>query len=128
MNNAPLEYTRNVLLENERAVIERDTGSRSAHGAERKASWGAHATVHCAFWWWHSESGRSVSRQFTDVERTVNRRGGGIAVPIGTDVLDTDRVARITNAEGETIVEGPFRIVSIETWEESHMELSLMEP
>ena len=45
----------------------------------------------------------------------MNLRGGGMLVALGTDVSVKDRLAKITDAEGDVLIDtGPMRIVGVE--------------
>ncbi len=125
----PLTYTLDTIVEIERAVFERKVDTPDQFGAEEVITWETYIEpVPCKFWWWHGESGRSTAREYAEAERKVNLRGGGMLVALGTDVTTKDRLQRVENWRGETLVDtGPFRIVAVEQLP-GHLELALYQP
>jgi hypothetical protein len=121
-------YTLQEIL-SQRAVIQRDKGARDALGGEGKTNWETISTAKCRLWWWKGSKGtdKSASKQFARPSATVDVTGGEMAVPLGTDVTEQDRILRVTTPSGEVLEEGPFRILSVNRYE-SHVELSLERP
>lgn len=124
----PLPYTLDRITESENAVLERNIAVPDKFGGSTELDWQVYLTVRCRFWWWHSEGARSAAREYGEDERNVNLRGGGMLLPLGTEVTDEDRLGRILDPEGNPIVDtGPFRIVAVLQLA-SHLELSLYQP
>jgi hypothetical protein len=121
-----LTYTLDRLL-TEQAPVERDTATTDAFGGETKTKREVVATPRCRFWWWRESGSRSPSKEYATPQRTINFTGGGIVVPRDTDIRDGDHVKEIQNPAGETLVEGPFRVVAVEQTED-HLEAALMRP
>lgn len=123
-----LPYTRSRTFI-ESAVFQRDISSTDALGAAQAAEWEEYATSKCRVWWWKGSKStdKSASEQYARPQATINVTGGDMAVPLGTDVTDEDRVARVLNADGTVFAEGPFRVLSVNPYKD-HLELSLERP
>jgi hypothetical protein len=121
-----LAYTLDRLL-TEQAPVERDTATTDTFGGKTKTKREVVATPRCRFWWWRESGSRSPSKEYATPQRTINFTGGGIVVPLGTDIRDGDHVKEIQNRAGEMLVEGPFRIVAVEQTEDN-LEAALMRP
>ena len=90
-----------------RAAILRDAnaGQTDAGGQPLPPDWQPHlADVPCRCW---AEPSEEVS---ADGDRTVVVEGRRIIFPVGTDVTEADRVARVTDRRGNLIFDGPARI------------------
>jgi hypothetical protein len=111
------------------AVIERDQAKPDAFGAEVATDWKALSTVACRLWWWKGSKGtdKSASAQYGTPQATINVTGGDMCVPLGTDITDMDRIAKVTSLSGDLVEEGPFRVLSVNQYE-THIELSLERP
>jgi hypothetical protein len=120
-----LDYTLNKMLEEHQIVIERDTAAVDDFGAESSRGWVELGTIDALFYWWPSH-GEGAFDEHGDPQRNVNTTGGGVLVPLGTDVTEEDRVARVL-LKGGTEVQGPFRITSLRETE-THIELSIERP
>lgn len=121
-----LTYTLNRLL-TQQAPIERDTATTDAFGGETKSKREVVETVRCRFWWWRESGSRSPSKEYATPQRTINFTGGGVLLPVGTDVRDGDHVKEIQDPGGGTLIEGPFRVIAVEQTED-HLEAALMRP
>lgn len=124
-----LEQTLSQLLI-QTVVIERNQGGKDAAGATLPPNWEPLSTVECRLWWWKGSrsSGKSPSDQFARPQATYDETGGSMALPDGTDVTTSDRLGAVTDTlTGEVIDEGPFRILSVNRYED-HVELSLERP
>lgn len=108
------------------APVERDQAVQGPYGEEKESDYQVVATLPCRFTWWHSESGRSTSREWADPEATIFYAGGTLTLAPGAEIKDGDHVANIL--EGETIVvDGPFQVSSVQLWED-HTEAQLVRP
>lgn len=111
-------------------VIERDVQPPNEWGSETPHDWQPHATVECRLWWWKGSrsSAKSPSEQYARPQATYDETGGDMLLPDGTDVTTADRLGAVTDTQtGEVIDEGPFRILSVNRYED-HVELSLARP
>ena len=117
-----LAYTLERLL-TQKAVIERNEAAGDNFGADGRSNWQEHLTVSCRLWW-DKFGARSPSRTYVDPARTVPISEGGILVPLGTDVTEKDRIARILDGNGDPYIEGNFTITAVMN-EEDHMELAI---
>lgn len=123
-----LSYTLTRML-TQRAVIQRDSGEVDAYGADGTPDWQDYLTVPCRLAWAKSEGARSASRTFITPARTAPVSEGGVLVPLGTPVTETDRVARILQwdpvmGSWEPYIDGIFMISMVLT-NEHHVELSV---
>lgn len=111
------------------AVLQRNESGRTQFGAEKEAEWVTHATTPCRAWWWKGSrsSDKSPSSQYARPETTVNETGGDMAMPLGVDVTDEDRLLRLEDEEGNVIEEGPYRIIAVNHYDD-HIELTLAKP
>lgn len=111
------------------AVIERNGGATNGLGAETALAWQPLAKVPCRAWWWKGSrsSDKSPSGQYARPQLTMNVTGGDMAMPLGTDVTDEDRIAEVTDRTGATVEKGPFRVIAVNTYND-HLELSLERP
>lgn len=123
-----LEYTLSTIL-TQTAFLERDRGTVDGSGGKTATDWQPLAEVACRLWWWKGSksSDKSPSAQFARPQATLNVTGGDLALPLGTDVTDEDRLAKVVDpVSGETL-EGPFRIIAVNPYED-HIECSLERP
>lgn len=107
----------------ERCAIERDasqdSGATDPYGHPLPADWQPHlAEVPCSYW--QADSATSVEP--AEVVVTSHR----LAVPHGTDVRPSDRVAVVLGADGLARTERPLRVDGLLA-RESHVELRLTE-
>lgn len=111
------------------AVFERNDGASNGLGAETALNWQALSKVPCRAWWWKGSrsSDKSPSAQYARPQLTLNTTGGDMAVPLGTDVTDEDRLAEVTDQDGNTVEKGPFRVIAVNTYND-HLELSVERP
>lgn len=111
-------------------ILERDMASPDSLGAKTPPDWQPLSAVECQLWWWKGSKStdKSPSNQYARPEATYDETGGDMALPDGTDVTTSDRVGAVTDLEtGETIEEGPFRVISVNRYS-THVELSLERP
>jgi hypothetical protein len=125
---AILQYTMDSIL-TDVVVLERDFAEPDEFAAEQPQDWQPLSEPKCRLWWWKGSktTARSASQQYARPQATYDLTGGDLALPLGTDVTTEDRVGRVTDAEGERVEEGPFRILSVNRYE-THVELSLERP
>lgn len=91
-----------------RAVLERNTATaRDPYGGPVAPTWAPLATVPCRVW----HDARPVAL-VADGDKTARVQPLLCALPLGTDVRETDRVARIQDRLGRLLHDGPLRIVS----------------
>jgi hypothetical protein len=123
-----LETTLTAMM-SEVAIFERQRATADASGGIRKRDWTLLSKTECRLWWWKGSksSDKSPSAQFARPQATIDVTGGDMMLPLGTDVTEEDRLARVTDEEGNVREEGPFRIVAVNTYE-THIELSLERP
>lgn len=123
-----LPYTRGRIF-TERVILERDESGVDALGAAREAQWEEYLTSKCRLWWWKGSKStdKSASEQYARPQATINVTGGDMAVPLGTDVTEADRVARVEKADGSVVTVGPFRVLAVNAYKD-HLELSLERP
>lgn len=121
-----LAYTMQQLL-TQQAVIDRDKSKRDEFGGELKVEREVIETVRCRFWWWREGTSRGGPKEFATPQRTINLIGGGIIVPKETDIEEGDHIDAIQDLEGNTLVDGPFRVTGVEEWE-NHIECNLLRP
>lgn len=108
------------------APVERDQATPGPYGEQAKSEYKPITTLPCRFTWWHTESGRSTSREWADPEATIFYAGGILTLAAGADIQDGDHVANIL--EGEiVVVDGPFQVNSVQLWED-HVEAQLVRP
>lgn len=111
-------------------TLERDMAAPDSFGAQTPPDWQPLAPIPCRLWWWKGSKStdKSPSNQYARPEATYDETGGDIALPAGTDVTTLDRVGAVLDLEtNEIIEEGPFRIISVNRYED-HVELSLERP
>lgn len=124
-----LAYTlENLMIE--RAVIQRATRVDDGYGAGTAPHWEPHLTVPCRLWWDRSTGERSANRTYVTPARTADVSQGGILVPLGTDVLETDQITEIQSLNPETggwvnYLSGTLTITAVLT-QEDHMELDVI--
>jgi hypothetical protein len=124
-----LPYTLSEIY-TQTVVIERDEAEPDEFGAVTKAEWLPVGETVCRLWWWKGSksTAKSASNQYARPQATYDETGGDLALPLDTDVKVTDRLGAVTDVStGEVIDEGPFRIVSLNRYED-HIELSLERP
>ena len=125
-----LTYTFNNLL-TEQAVIERDVSVPDAYGATVDGSnWQYLSTVPCRLWWDRSSGVRSANRTYVTPARTVPMDEGALLMPLGTDVLEVDRISVVNVYDAQTrnwvpYVEGNFTITAVLV-QEDHMEIDVI--
>jgi hypothetical protein len=110
----------------QQAVLERDHATLDEWNQPGPSDWQPLATVACRHWWW-TQGGRGPSHEFTSPDRTVSVDEGGIVIPPDVDVTAIDRVARITDPAGNTILPGPLQILAVLV-HETHIELVVRRP
>lgn len=115
-----------ATLFTQEAQVERDEASQGPYGEEESTGYALVATLPCRFTWWHSESGRSTSREWADPEATVFYAGGILYLPAEADIRDGDHVANVLEGEA-VVVKGPFQVDSVQTYED-HVEANLVRP
>lgn len=98
-------------------------------GATDVDDWQPHLTVACRLFWSKESGGRSPSRTYVDASREVPVTVGGLVVPVGTDVLETDLIGQVNEWDAESEewvlkVSGPIKIDAV-TNADTHLELSL---
>lgn len=124
-----LAYTLERML-TQQAVIERDMGGLDEYGGDEPTNWQPHVTVPCRLWWARSSGARSANRVYVDPSRQVPVSEGGVIVPLGTDVTEQDRIARVEEFDQEserweTLVEGVVQIIAVLNQDGDHLELSV---
>ena len=121
-----LPYTLEKLFTQE-AVLERDACVLDELGGEPKAEREVIGSVECRFWWWKIGTSRGGVRELATAQRTVEFAGGGMIVPLGTDIRDGfDHVKEVLE-NGKTVFVGPLRVVGVIEYE-AHIEVPLMRP
>lgn len=110
-------------------VLERLSSKADSFGAEREQEWAELSRPPCRLWWWKGSKStdKSASAQYARPQTTLNETGGDMILPLGIDVTDLDRVARVLDEDGDVITVGPFRVLSVNPYED-HIELSLERP
>lgn len=121
-------YTLAKLL-TEQAVITRNAAAVDQWGAQGAEDWQPHLTVACRLFWSKESGGRSPSRTYVNASREVPVTVGGLVLPLGTDVLETDLISQINQWDAPTQawvlkVAGPIKIDMI-TNADTHIEASL---
>lgn len=124
-----LAFTLKRLM-TEQCLIERATRSYDGGGAQTAAVWRPHLTVACRLWWDKSSGVRSVQREYISPARTADLSEGGLLLPLGTDVVRTDRITEIQTIDpltGEwvTYISGNLEITAVLT-QEDHMEIGFL--
>lgn len=99
--------------------IERDAnaGMTDSWGGPPAADWQPYATLPCHAW-------TDAGRELVDADRTavvVDRR---VSVPLGTAIMETDRVVSVTDAAGAVVFDGPMNIEAVLRFAD-HVELIL---
>lgn len=118
-----LTYTLERLL-TQQAVIERDMSVPGPGGSTGRPDWQEHLVVPCRLWWFQSSGARSAQRTYVDPARTVPLSEGGMLLPLGTDVTEKDRIARVLHANGDVYIEGHL-IIDAVLAQDDHMELNI---
>ena len=98
-----------------RAYVQQDDNAGTTDGVGQPVapSWSAKETIPCKAW---SEN----SRQLLDANRTAVLEGVVVLLPLDADVVDTDRIEKITNRQDDrTFFPGPLRIDTIQQWKGS---------
>jgi hypothetical protein len=110
------------------AVFERNVRVVDRLGARTKSEWEESATAICRLWWWKASrsSDKSPSDQYARPQASIDVTGANVFVPLGTDVTDEDRLARVEE-NGEVVAAGPFRIFAVNRYVD-HLELALERP
>jgi hypothetical protein len=123
-----LDYTLEQIL-TQVAHFERDVGTVDGSGGKMAVDWQPSGEVPCRMWWWKGSksSDKSPSAQFARPQATINVTGGDMAVPLGTDVTNEDRLAKVVDPTNGQTLEGPFRVIAVNEYED-HVELSLERP
>lgn len=104
-----LPYTLNRMLERQQAVFERNVAGPNKFGAVAADDWEPLITVPCMFWRW-KESGRGPAKEIAAAQRSTAFSEGGLIIAAGSGILDTDRIARLLDAAGNLLEDGPFVI------------------
>lgn len=124
---ALLPYTIARILENHRAVIERDDASYDEGGARLASDWREIATVKCLFYF-RKQSSRGPAREIAAPQRSITISDGGLILPPGTDITDRDRISKILAPHNdEVLYEGPFSAQAVFIYP-SHVEVSWIDP
>ena len=103
-----------------RALVERDLGTaRDGYGAKSAPTWSSHlASMVCFFY----REGRSDSEEAERSRGTVHHDMLRMLVPLGTDILESDRINGVTERDGTVIEAGAMNITSV-LHSHTHLEL-----
>jgi hypothetical protein len=95
-----------------RATIERDgAAGTNDWGDKPSPAWKAHLEdLACKAWY---KPKLATREEIADGTKTVNKGEWIVIVPLGTDVTAADRIASITDRQGNTILAGPLDIKGI---------------
>lgn len=104
-----------------RALIERNNSDQApddSWGGEPEPDWKPHLqNLPCKTWF-------KAGREVTDI-KVVAVEDRRMIVPLGTDITELDRVARVTDRRGVRVLfDGPARIESVGA-RADHLELTL---
>ncbi len=102
-----------------RATVERDTGTAAVdnYGGPAVPVWTDHLTSAC---WVYNDGKRLV----VDGDKTVTVEALKIALPLGIDVTNSDRITEVKNRKGDTLFPGNFSINEIKRVH-THLEANL---
>lgn len=102
-----------------RCQVERDAAGVDVEGNPAAANWQQHiASLACRFWNTTSE------REIADGDRIVVGEDLRLLVPVGTDVLERDRVVNVVDRLGASILPGALNIRAV-VRRTHHLELTL---
>lgn len=102
----------------QKAIIERDSGVPDQFGAEAAIDWAPRPDPIPCFMWWGT--GATITRMGSirgKPEATVDLNTGGIVLAANADVTGHDRIARVLDANDDTLEEGPFEILAVSAFE-----------
>lgn len=101
-----------------RAVVERNAASTAdAYGGPVPPNWQAHATIACRAW---SRDKKLVA----DGAKGALLQDLRAAFPIGADLTEADRIARIEDRRAQLLVQGPLSILTLQR-RKGHLEAML---
>ena len=90
--------------------------NRDPFGGKGAPDWRSHVdNLPCFIW-------QTAGREVTDGEKVVTVDDRRMIVPLGTDVVATDRIASVTDRQGTELYAGPMRIESVAR-RSDHLEL-----
>jgi hypothetical protein len=120
-----LAYTQNMLFIHQ-AVIERDVATTDQYGADTPPDFQVLATVPCRLFWARG-SGMRSQKELETPQRLAAVTSGGVMFPLGTDLNEADRIARILDSNGDLYIEGTFEVLAAAA-QETHLEVSVVRP
>ncbi len=101
-----------------RATVQRNTGTATDdYNQPVTPTWGTHLTPAC---WVYNDGKRLV----VDGDKTVTVEALKIALPLGIDVTNSDRITEIKNRKGDILYPGNFSVNEIKRVH-NHLEANL---
>lgn len=101
-------------------TVERDANleTSDAWGGQKTPEWKNHLTeLPCRAW-------TNAAREPVDEEKTATYEDRRLSVELETDVTEADRIASVTDKNGNTVFAGPMNIEGVLNYPD-HMELIL---